>query len=96
MLRKALIAVFLIVLGGLFVGGCAKTTCEKICDYTEDCLGYACDVDDCIDDYKDEDMACRTAIRKFARCVDKNSCSEVDDGECSSEGNDVMDECGYE
>lgn len=97
MLRKALISVFLIAFACMVGSGCAKSTCEKICDYLERCEGASCtsgDIDDCVEDYKDEESDCRKATRDWADCLDDSTCADVGLGGCQSEIVEAANECG--
>ena len=84
-----------VVLGvvSLACSGCGRATCKTIydeCDYiivaSEDHF-----VDDCVEEYYDEDDQCREAARDFASCVADQGC---DDPDCIDEGLGIVAECG--
>jgi hypothetical protein len=84
-----------VVLGVLSVAcsGCGRAACKTFyeeCDFaivaSEDDF-----VDDCVDEYYDEDDECREAFRDLASCVADQGC---DDTDCADEAVDVVFECG--
>ena len=93
-MRNRSIVIFTCLLFAVvFSSGCARTACNRICDWLEDC-GYddsECE-DDCVSDYYDGDWDCRSAMRDFGRCVDDKDCSEAT-YKCDDELEDLGDEC---
>ena len=83
------------VLGALSLAcsGCGRAACKTIydeCDYaiveSEDHF-----VDECVEEYYDEDDECRDAVRDFASCVADQGCDDLD---CLDDALEVVAECG--
>jgi hypothetical protein len=99
-MKKALVFVGVLALAGVFVGGCAKTRCEDVCTWSNDCedeLLISVDVDECIDDctntVDDEGDACGDALKAIASCVNDNSGCATGIANCEAEWTDYIREC---
>ena len=86
-MTKKTIFVVLVFLPVLFVCGCNKIACERM----RECYGGSDDdVDECVDEIKDEDYDCRKSFRAYARCLNKEDCKEE---KCGDEAEDLMKDC---
>ena len=74
----------------LMFSACNGKACKRICECMQD------NSDSCKEDCKDEmdnySDDCQRAIRKAAKCLDKNSC---DASSCVSESTDVNSKCDF-
>lgn len=81
----------------LVFSGCtgAVVSCQTIYNECEDSITADEDdfVDDCVDEYFDEDSTCRDAVRDFAKCVSDNGC---DDPACIDDYFEIANDCGVD
>ena len=80
--------------------GCTstKSRCESLCDWLKKCSStdVTCsdsELDECVDDYKDQKDSCQDAFDDLADCVDDNSCDGVQK-ECVGEATEYLSKCG--
>ena len=86
-----------LLLCGLLLCNCtgAAVSCQTIYNECEDSISADEDdfIDDCIDEYFDEDDECKEAVRDFASCVHDDGCN---DPGCIDEYWDIANECGVD
>jgi hypothetical protein len=87
--KKWLMLVVSVVVCGFLFSGCAKSSCEDVCNACA--IGGDC-VDFCVNDYEDTGSSdCKKAFRDFAKCVDSEGC----DDSCAAEATEWIDECDW-
>lgn len=94
MLWKSLAVIAAVLMLGGLTAGCAKTRCETVCDWVDECV-IDVDQEECIEECVEEadDSGCADALKELASCIDDSGgCgSSVED--CGGESYDFEAEC---
>ena len=85
---KKVMVILMIAVFAMLSAGCNKLACERVAE----CVEGDFDVDQCVEDVREEDASCARAFRSYARCLNREDC---DDSACSDEIEKMMDECPY-
>jgi len=96
-MKTAVSLIGFMMLCGFAQAGCtgAVVSCQTIYNECEDAISAEEEdfVDECVDEYFDEDSDCKEAVRDFARCVDDDGCNSPS---CVDEYWDIAAECGVD
>jgi hypothetical protein len=72
-----------------------EDNCKAMCDWANECQSAGAPdpgcTDNCIENMKEADDACRDALDDFAGCVDGRDCE--DQGECGGEAAAMLSDC---
>lgn len=93
-MTRILAVVAATLLTGLVASGCAKSRCETVCDWLEECSALAIDDEECIEECVEEadDSGCADALKALADCLDGQGCG-AGTTSCEGEMFDYGNEC---
>lgn len=96
-MRRTAFVICIFLLAGFAWPACTRgvVSCQTIYNECEDKISKDEDdfVEDCVDEFHDEDEDCKDAMSDFAECVHDEGC---DDPSCTDEYWDIANDCGFD